>query len=808
MLTINKVTKKYNIKKKNEVIALKDIDLSFENKGLVFVVGSSGSGKTTLMNIIGGIESPTNGNVQINNKNIGNTEKELEIYRNKYIGLVFKDNNLIDNITVYDNLSLVCSQKDKIENYLEKLGLKKYENRYPNELDGLSGGQIQKIAIARSLLKEAEILLLDEPTWNLNEQTSKEIYDLLKEIAKEKLVIVVTQTKKVAEEYADRIIELKDGIVVTDRIIELKDGMVVTDKIINKSENKLEIKEKEKKKINKDNLLKLVLNNIKTNKHGIIFNILIMCLCFICVSISFSIVDYNRIDADIKNLKTIDEIETFTLEYNNRTNNLSYSQVEQIKEKFPEMKYIQDGVINSSQDIIDLGMEFYDNYNEIKDDGIYIFEYKIQEAINNGKLFYDENGVNVIKKTDEINYENLSNTYLLLENSNYKKYLRIDGIIKNLYDSNSSFSYSGNKNYYDLFQYKSSILYLKNSLYDNNFSHENKELSFINFQKDSAKVLINDKEYDKPELIFCETIDDKILTDSQLINTNSYSHFYVENENDIYISLPLYNLIFNENFSLNYFLDVNENENNIIKNYPNHIGEKISLEIIDPFYSSFNTNYSDLTLKGVILSEFEDWIEFKILLDENKYNEMYKLFEKTSIYIDKDSIKNIDQFVSECAKLFISPYYICSQDVINFEKKIIEPLRIINIFLLVLISLISFIVMYNYFNKLIRKYKKELGVLRTIGLCKKNIINMFISFILIITLCLIIFVIPISSLIIYIENEIFAIDIYGQIYLLFYKWWYTFAIICFIMLIMFITSFIVLLKVKKTKIICLIRHCN
>lgn len=802
MLTINKVTKIYNIKKKNEVIALKDIDLSFENKNLVFVVGSSGSGKTTLMNIIGGIESPTNGNVQINNKNIGNTEKELEIYRNKYIGLVFKDNNLIDNITIYENLSLVCQEKEKIENYLEKLGLKKYENRYPNELEELSGGQIQKIAIARSLLKEAEILLLDEPTWNLNEQTNKEIYELLKEIAKEKLVIVFTQNKKDAEEYADRIIELEDGIVVAD-------------KTINKSENKLEIKEKEKKKINKDNLLKLVLNNIKTNKCSTIINMLIMCLCFICASICFSIVDYNRIDADIKNLKTIDEIETFTLEYNNRTNNLSYSQVEQIKEKFPEMKYIQDGVINSSQDIIDLGMEFYDNYNEIKDDGIYIFEYKVQEAIDKGKLFYDENGVNVIKKTDEINYENLSNTYLLLENSNYKKYLRIDGIIKNFIEpkQDNNFNNVDEEAKYHIniqLQENLNIFYLKNSSYYNCFAKElGRETTLSDFNFGPKKVSINNIKFNKFSFYFsnilfsdsgissnCGSI---ILTNDKVIDTNEKS-FHVENENEVYISLLVYNKIFKEVRDFKSFLDVNEDGSYIIKNYPNHLGEKISLDIVDFYFEDYKLNYKDLIFKGLILDLHPtDHLQAgSVLLSDNKFNEIYEFTCKPNIYIKKSSINNISLFVKECSKLSVVPSHYLTDTI---EMDISKDQQIVMYFMIGFI-LISFLIMYLYSNKTINK--KELGILKSIGFSNKDLINMFNILIGFISAILIVLVLPLSCLSIYILNKIGAVAIYSLLKIFFYKWWYSFVILFFIMIVMISTSLIIFIKLKTTKTIKLI----
>ena len=113
MLIVENVSKKYNLKKSNEDLALKKINLSFEYKGLVFILGPSGCGKTTLLNLIGGIDTPTNGYIKINNKSIGTTEEELDLYRNNHIGFIFQDFNLLDNMTIYETYQL-CSLKTQI----------------------------------------------------------------------------------------------------------------------------------------------------------------------------------------------------------------------------------------------------------------------------------------------------------------------------------------------------------------------------------------------------------------------------------------------------------------------------------------------------------------------------------------------------------------------------------------------------------------------------------------------------------------------------------------------------------------------
>ncbi len=200
---VNKVYKT----KHNDVHALKDINLSFSETGLVFVLGKSGCGKSTLLNILGCLDSPTSGELIVNDKNISQTKpSELDYFRNYNIGFIFQDYNLVDEYNVYENIELVLNLqgekdiKDKISNVLEKVGLAGYEKRKINEL---SGGQQQRVAIARAIIKDTTYILADEPTGNLDSATSEDIFNLLKELSKEKLIIVVTHDRENAEQYGD-----------------------------------------------------------------------------------------------------------------------------------------------------------------------------------------------------------------------------------------------------------------------------------------------------------------------------------------------------------------------------------------------------------------------------------------------------------------------------------------------------------------------------------------------------------------------------------------------------------------------------
>lgn len=228
MLELKKINKTYRSKKASSCHALKNINIKFPDKGLVFILGKSGSGKSTLLNVIGGLDAPDSGEIIIRGKSSKDfSQADYDSYRNTFLGFIFQEYNVLDDFSVYDNVALslkLQNQKvDKavVEDILSKVGLKGFEKRKPNEL---SGGQKQRVAIARALVKSTEIVLGDEPTGNLDSNTSKQIFKILGKLAKSKLVIIVSHDRESAEKYADRIIELADGEVISDVTKAINDG--------------------------------------------------------------------------------------------------------------------------------------------------------------------------------------------------------------------------------------------------------------------------------------------------------------------------------------------------------------------------------------------------------------------------------------------------------------------------------------------------------------------------------------------------------------------------------------------------------
>ena len=221
MLELKKITKKY-LSGTNSVSALKGIDLKFRETEFVSILGPSGCGKTTLLNIIGGLDQYTTGDLIINGKSTKNfKDKDWDTYRNHSIGFVFQNYNLIPHQTVLANVELALTlaginkteRRKRAIKALKDVGLEDQIHKKPNQM---SGGQMQRVAIARALVGNPDILLADEPTGALDTKTSVQIMELLKEISKTKLVIMVTHNPDLAEKYSTRIIKLLDGQVTDD----------------------------------------------------------------------------------------------------------------------------------------------------------------------------------------------------------------------------------------------------------------------------------------------------------------------------------------------------------------------------------------------------------------------------------------------------------------------------------------------------------------------------------------------------------------------------------------------------------------
>lgn len=264
MLQLKNITKNY-LSGDNEVQALKGIDIEFRENEFVSILGQSGCGKTTLLNIIGGLDGYTSGDLIINGKSTKEfKDKDWDTYRNHSVGFVFQSYNLIPHQTVLANVELALTisgvgkaeRKKKAIEALQKVGLGDQLNKKPNQM---SGGQMQRVAIARALVNDPDILLADEPTGALDSKTSVQVMEILKEISKDRLIIMVTHNPELAEQYSSRIVKLLDGKIIDD-----SNPYKSSEEDVKKARNKKDKSGKASMKFT--TAVRLSLNNLMTKK--------------------------------------------------------------------------------------------------------------------------------------------------------------------------------------------------------------------------------------------------------------------------------------------------------------------------------------------------------------------------------------------------------------------------------------------------------------------------------------------------------------------------------------------------------------
>ena len=398
MLELKKIKKDY---KTGDFIqhALKNIDLSFRENEFVAILGPSGSGKTTLLNIIGGLDRYTTGDLIIDGKSTKKfKDKDWDAYRNHAVGFIFQSYNLISHISVLENTMMGMTlsgvsfreRKRKALELLDKVGLKDHAYKKPNQL---SGGQMQRVAIARALANDPKIILADEPTGALDSKTSMQIMELIKEISKDKLVIMVTHNKELAENYASRIVNMKDGEIIGDS--NPIDNNVKTGNL----------------KITKTSMsfltaLKLSFENIKTKKGRTILTSFASSIGIIGIALILSL--SNGFNIEVENFEQ-DSLSQSPIMITNQTVQMDENTLNELKGDNEKEKYPSEKMVYSKNDISDTII----HTNKITDDYVNYIDKMDMDNIS---------GISYIKGT---------NTILLSKNGDDYKFLN---------DNSSSFT--------------------------------------------------------------------------------------------------------------------------------------------------------------------------------------------------------------------------------------------------------------------------------------------------------------------------------------------------------------------------------
>ena len=338
MIKLENLSKEYVSKKDVVTKALADINLTFEDKGMVFIIGKTGCGKSTLLNLLGLLDTPSSGDIIVDGQSIVKQDSKIEDnYRKNYVGFVFQEYNLIEEFTVYENIEVAVKlqgqkvNEEEIDNLLKRFDL--YEQKYKlcNEL---SGGQKQRAAIIRAIVKKPKLILADEPTGALDSKTGEEILNTLKEISKEVLVIVVSHDEDYANRFADRIIEMKDGQIINDSVLASSEQKL--DKVdITKVNKKARLSFKEK--------LKIGLFNFKHRLKKLVLMMFVAMFAFILLGTASTFVTYDKEQIIINSMYENGDDQIFILgtDYydNYYPQNISSEDVEMFEEKYSRNFY-------------------------------------------------------------------------------------------------------------------------------------------------------------------------------------------------------------------------------------------------------------------------------------------------------------------------------------------------------------------------------------------------------------------------------------------------------------------------------------
>lgn len=473
MLELKKISKSY---KTGSFVqqALKEVSIQFRNNEFVAILGASGSGKTTLLNIIGGLDQYDSGDLIINNKS---TKKFKDIdwdrYRNHCVGFIFQNYNLIPHISILDNVEMGMTlsgvnsktRKKKAKEALKKVGLLEHIYKKPNQL---SGGQMQRVAIARALVNNPDIILADEPTGALDTKTSIQIMELIKEIAKDKLVIMVTHNPDLAKDYATRIIEFKDGTKISD-------SNPVAEK--EKDTSILKIK---KTAMNFRTALKLSFNNIKTKKGRTLLTAFASSIGIIGIALILSLSNGFKIEVDNFEKNTLSQAPVII---STQAMTMSEETVSQIK-KEDSPKYPKEEKVYALEDV----METVLHTNILSDEYIEYVK-KLDTSLLSGVSYQQATNFNIITKTKD-GYKlvvDSSNWTLLPTNPNKNE----GGII---YDNYDILAGEINENEPGLILQVNS----KNQIYQSTLEAlglSGKEVSFEDILNQELKVVGNDDYY-------------------------------------------------------------------------------------------------------------------------------------------------------------------------------------------------------------------------------------------------------------------------------------------------------------------------
>ena len=719
MLKLQNVGKTYKSKSKQEVAALKDVSLEINDSGLVFILGKSGSGKSTLLNILGGLDSATSGEIFVDGQSLASFKQtDYDNYRNQYVGFVFQEFNLLNDFDVGGNVALALKLSkekdidDKVKSALQSVGLSaQYLTRKINEL---SGGEKQRVAIARAIVKDSKVILADEPTGNLDSATGESIWNILKELSKTKLVIVVTHDRESAEKYGDRIIEISDGKIISD------------------NGNQPETKEQaqtlsaKRKGLPFSVCLKMGAKNLSQRKVKSVSVILLSILTLFVIMLAQTLLCFSSEKTFAKFIKD---------------NDIDYISVMQGIDEEPEfsyygtvlkpstLKYIKEnanyivgdysfGRVEKKQDILDMGLSFVGEAFELDDNSYYITTTQLEEEYKSQYSYVEIDGENVklIKERHpaqflvgkRLDISGLSTDYTLagvVDISSCNSL--IWGAFPQYFirESSKAFHYSFVK-YYNPHNI---VMQFGKTQYSDEFYQQ---FSVPEVAKSGGGKIFTERGLQ--ELYDVTLADDEIV-----LSFDMYSRMFDVSPKWSYVSPDL-----NDEVSA-----------------PPHLGQRFAFKFSDSNSGEIYTDCGELKLVGVVFSyddkentEFshnDDYMP-KFATGSNTAKKISLALSNPSILLSVDSIDNLQKFLVNFRSkhdgyVFNVGVYDDSYSsfVYAFEREI-SLFQYIFLAVAVLLTVIMILLVINLISFGIVSRKKEIGILSALGATNGDITKIFI----------------------------------------------------------------------------------
>lgn len=683
MIELNNISKKYE----NQVQALNDINLKFENNGLVFIVGKSGNGKSTLLNIIGQMDKPSGGFVRIDDINLTEVDSNVSaIYKNNYFGFVYQEFYFDKNLNVLDNILLPIKGNDKkiddIKKLADQLEISEYLDRNVNEL---SGGQRQRVQILRALVNNPSVILADEPTGSLDKITKEEIYKLFIKLSKEHLVIIVSHDLEAAKIYSDRLITISKGNIVSD-IINKKEYFEIDNKAYSPMQLleylgqfsgrfTLDIEKKfketkneklktfiDKGKLNLDNKYKskYAHHYFKKNKSFFVLNSI---LTLVLISLSMFIIMI-----------------------------LSWSYTES-KIKYVNSNFFDNYILYKNTEYTSI---FYDNYNK---------------RLFSGKDFYNklaENGNEITPVYNDFIYLNTQGVNVNI--------IEDDSLLDNELAISDYFSEKNNLNVSDIINYENKD-YVISKVFETEYTKYKKiinsnDIKYISIIDEFKNYRIN---YIKIKEI---NLNDRAIS---LSNSNFMLN------NDLKQNLA-YKTLIESNIDTKF--NLNDNEICISKQFANQYGLDESILNKKLYFKNlrdkkYNDYYDDIiTLHdyyqdGFYIKDIIDETGFDYLIDNEKFLKIksdYKLYEKPEFYL----AKNYDVTKNEGFEVID---YNLDNIRINYEG--VVKFKPIFYTLLIIFTFSTILANYSFILQLISKNINNIGLLKSVGYNNKEINKIF-----------------------------------------------------------------------------------